>query len=179
MEASEAGDQKKAIGLARKDIERFAAADQCSPTVKVNCGTLALAYSTVAQYQILDGDRRAGERSFQGARRALGMMEPANRPSATGMVYRDVSEAYWKTGDRPRAVAVFNEGRAAGGDVWLYSSSAAQIADGGKPALPPGDAGTAGTPAPAATPVVTPANTPGQPPAALPPGLPAGTPARS
>jgi hypothetical protein len=32
------------------------------------------------------------------------------------MVYRDVSEAFWKVGDRARAVAVFNEGRAAGAD---------------------------------------------------------------
>jgi hypothetical protein len=38
------------------------------------------------------------------------------RSSATAMVYRDVSEAFWKVGDRARAVAVFNEGRAAGAD---------------------------------------------------------------
>lgn len=138
MEASSSGDQKKAITLARQDIERFAAADQCSPTVKVNCGTLALAYSTVAQYQILDGDWRGGERSFQAAKRTLPMVEPANKASATAMVYRDVSEAYWKIGNKPRAVAVFNEGREAGGDVWLYSSSAAAIADGGNPVRPPG-----------------------------------------
>lgn len=162
MEASSSGDQKKAITLARQDIERFAAADQCSPTVKVNCGTLALAYSTVAQYQILDGDWRAGERSFAAAKRTLPMVEPANKPSATAMVYRDVSEAYWKVGNKPRAVAVFNEGREAGGDVWLYSSSAASIADGGKPVRPPGSpAGTAdGTPAPAPEAAPAPAETP-------------------
>jgi hypothetical protein len=34
------------------------------------------------------------------------------------MVYRDVSEAFWKVGDRARAVTVFNEGRAAGADKW-------------------------------------------------------------
>ena len=196
MEASQAGDQRKAIELARKDIERFAAADQCSPAVTVNCGTLALAYSTVAQYQILDGDWRAGERSFQAAKRTLGMVEPANRASATGIVYRDVSEAYWKVGNKPRAVAVFNEGREAGGDVWLYSSSAAAIADGGNPVRPPqADRTTAPeatpeaaptptsvsspvsspapptTAAPKAPPVIVPATPPG----ALPPGLPAGT----
>ena len=185
MEASSSGDQKKAITLARQDIERFAAADQCSPTVKVNCGTLALAYSTVAQYQILDGDWRAGERSFAAAKRTLPMVEPANKPSATAMVYRDVSEAYWKVANKPRAVAVFNEGREAGGDVWLYSSSAASIADGGKPVRPPGSpAGTAdGTPAPAPeaapapaeTPVPTPGSTPVSTPA--PPSAPPRAPA--
>lgn len=200
MEASQAGDQRKAIEIARKDIERFAAADQCSPAVTVNCGTLALAYSTVAQYQILDGDWRAGERSFQAAKRTLGMVEPANRASATGIVYRDVSEAYWKVGNKPRAVAVFNEGREAGGDVWLYSSSAAAIADGGNPVKPPAPPGatpegapaadaapaTPATPAagpvstpvstPGSTPVSTPVSTPGQRPAPLPPGLPPGSP---
>jgi hypothetical protein len=198
MEASSSGDQKKAITLARQDIERFGASDQCSPTVKVNCGTLALAYSTVAQYQILDGDWRAGERSFQAAKRTLPMVEPANKPSATAMVYRDVSEAYWKVGNKPRAVAVFNEGREAGGDVWLYSSSAASIADGGNPVKPPGApdgapapeatppaaptpvSAPAATPAPApprAPPVIVPATPPpgGLPPGGLPPGLPSGT----
>jgi hypothetical protein len=42
------------------------------------------------------------------------------------MVYGDVSEAFWKVGDRTRAVAIFNEGRAAGGDSWLYICSAAR-----------------------------------------------------
>lgn len=195
MEASSAGDQKKAIEIARKDIERFAASDQCSPTVTVNCGTLALAYSTVAQYQIMDGDWRAGERSFAAAKRTLGMVEPANRASATGIVYRDVSEAYWKIGNKPRAVAVFNEGRAAGGDVWLYSSSAASIADGGQPVRPPG-APDAPAPTSETSPVVAPVPTatgaapvpprappvivPATPPAgSFPPGLPAGQPAES
>jgi hypothetical protein len=188
MEASSSGDQKKAITLARQDIERFGASDQCSPTVKVNCGTLALAYSTVAQYQILDGDWRAGERSFQAAKRTLPMVEPANKASATAMVYRDVSEAYWKIGNKPRAVAVFNEGREAGGDVWLYSSSAASIADGGNPVRPPGapEAAPAPDAAPGApTPVSAPAPAPPKappvivpatpPPGGLPPGLPSGT----
>jgi len=53
----------------------------------------------------------------------------ANRASATAMVYRDVSEAFWKIGDRRRAVAVFKEGRAAGGDSWLFMSSAAGVAE--------------------------------------------------
>ena len=43
------------------------------------------------------------------------------------MVYRDVSEAYWKTGDRPRAIAVIKEGRTAGADEWLFSASAAKV----------------------------------------------------
>jgi hypothetical protein len=81
MEASQAGDQRKAIELARKDIERFAAADQCSPTVTVNCGTLALAYSTVAQYQILDGDWRAGGEPGQVAANSQDF--PQNNPSLT------------------------------------------------------------------------------------------------
>ena len=42
------------------------------------------------------------------------------------MVYGDVSEAFWKVGDRARAVAVFNEGRAAGADKRLFTSSAAR-----------------------------------------------------
>lgn len=129
MEASDAGDQKKAIGLATKEVARFSTPDQCSRTTSYNCGTLALAYGSLAQYQILDGDRAAGERSFDSAKGALGWTEPANRASATAMVYRDVSEAYWKVGDRARAVAVFKEGRAAGGDFYLYMSSAAGAAE--------------------------------------------------
>jgi hypothetical protein len=115
------------------------------------------------------------------------MVEPANRASATGIVYRDVSEAYWKVGNKPRAVAVFNEGREAGGDVWLYSSSAAAIADGGNPVRPPGAPEPTPGAAPEATPVSSPAVPPASPPkappvivpatppGALPPGLPAGT----
>ena len=128
MQASESGDQKTAISLAKKEVARFSAADQCSRTTTLNCGTLALAYGTLAGYQILDGDTAAGERSFISAKGALRRTNPANRASATAMVYRDVSEAFWKIGDRARAVAVFNEGRAAGGDSWLYMSSAAKAA---------------------------------------------------
>lgn len=129
MEASDAGDQKVAISLARKEVARFSTPDQCSRTTSFNCGTLALAYGTLAGYQILDGDKPGGERSFGSAKGALGWTDLANRPSATAMVYRDVSEAFWKTGDRARAVAVFKEGRAAGGDFYLFMSSAAQAAD--------------------------------------------------
>jgi hypothetical protein len=126
LQASDAGDQKTAISLSRKEVAQFSTADQCSPTTTLNCGTLALAYGALAGYQILDGDRMGGERSFIGAKGALMRTAPANRASATAMVYRDVSEAYWKTGDRARAVAVFNEGRVAGGDSYLYMSSAAR-----------------------------------------------------
>lgn len=129
MEASDAGDQKKAISLATKEVERFSTPDQCSRSTNYNCGTLALAYGTLAGYQILDGDRAAGERSFRSAKQALGQTAADNRSSATAMVYRDVSEAFWKTGDRTRAVSVFREGRAAGGDFYLFMSSAAKAAD--------------------------------------------------
>jgi len=129
LQASDAGDQKTAISLAKKEVARFAAPDQCSHTTNLNCGTLALAYGALAGYQILDGDRAAGERSFGSAKGALGRTNPENRPSATAIVYRDVSEAFWKTGDRARAVAVFKEGRAAGGDFYLFMSSAAGAAD--------------------------------------------------
>ena len=126
MKASEDGDQKAAISLAKKEVARFSEPDQCSRTISLNCGTLALAYGTLASYQILDGDRTAGEGSFISAKGALSVMDRETRPSATAMVYRDVSEAFWNVGDRARAVAVFNEGRAAGGDSWLYMSSAAR-----------------------------------------------------
>ena len=128
MEASQRGDQKSAVGLARKEVARFSTPEQCSRVKSYNCGTLALAYSSLAQYQILDGDRAGGENSFNGAREALGRMDVANKPGATAMVYRDVSEAYWKMGDRARAVAVFKEGRAAGADHWLYFAAAAAAA---------------------------------------------------
>ena len=128
IQASDAGDQKTAIRLAAKEVERFSTPDQCSPTKSINCGTLALAYSSLAEYQILGGDRVAGESSFSRAKRALGWMDRQDRSSATAMVYGDVSEAFWKVGDRARAVAVFNEGRAAGGDSWLYLVSAAKPA---------------------------------------------------
>ena len=129
MQASEGGDQKAAISLAKKEVARFSGPDQCSRTANLNCGTLALAYGTLAGYQILDGDSTAGEGSFSSAKGALSLTDPATRSSATAMVYRDVSEAFWKVGDRRRAVAVFNEGRAAGADMWLYMSSAARAAD--------------------------------------------------
>jgi hypothetical protein len=126
IQASDNGDQKAAIRLAAKEVEKFSGPDQCSPTQNINCGTLALAYSGLAQYQILDGDRAAGESSFSSAKRALAWMDRRDRPSATAMVYGDVSEAFWKVGDRARAVAVFEEGRAAGGDSYLFLVSAAQ-----------------------------------------------------
>ena len=128
IQASDSGDQKAAVRLAAKEVARFSTPDQCSRTRSINCGTLALAYSSLAQYQILDGDRVAGENSFSSAKGALGWMDREDRPSATAMVYGDVSEAFWKVGDRARAVAVFNEGRAAGGDGWLFLVSAAKAA---------------------------------------------------
>ena len=131
MQASEGGDQKAAIGLAKKEVARFSRPDQCSRATSLNCGTLALAYGTLAGYQILDGDRTSGEGSFSNAKEALSLTDLATRPSATAMVYRDVSEAFWKVGDRARAVDVFNEGRAAGADEWLFMSSAARVADRG------------------------------------------------
>jgi hypothetical protein len=128
MQASEGGDQKTATSLAKKEVARFSGPDQCSRTNSLNCGTLALAYGTLAGYQILDGDRTAGEGSFGSAKGALSLTDPGTRSSATAMVYRDVSEAFWQVGDRARAVAVFNEGRAAGADKWLFMSSAARAA---------------------------------------------------
>ena len=128
MQASDVGDQKTAISLARKEVARFSEPDQCSRANNLNCGTLALAYGTLANYQIMDGDHAGGEESFIGAKGALSLTDPAIRSSATAMVYRDVSEAYWKIGARARATAVFNEGRAAGGDMYLYMSSAGRAA---------------------------------------------------
>lgn len=124
--ASSKGDQKAAARLAEKEVARFATPDQCSPAKTVNCGTLALAYGSLAEYQILAGDRAAGEISFGRARGALALMDRTELPSATGMVYRDVSEAFWKMGDQARAKTVIEEGRAAGGDGWLLTSSAGQ-----------------------------------------------------
>jgi hypothetical protein len=129
MDASAAGDQKAATSLAKKEVARYATPDQCSMTAKINCGTLALAYGTLAGYQIMDGDRTAGEESFLSAKGALSLTDPAIRASATAMVYRDVSEAFWKAGDRTRAVAVFKEGSAAGADQYLYMSSAARFTE--------------------------------------------------
>jgi hypothetical protein len=129
MEASNSGDQKTATSLARKEVARFSTPDQCSRTATLNCGTLALAYGTLARYEILDGDRTAGEGSFRSAKQALGMTDLETRASATAAVYSDVSEAFWKTGDRARAIDVFKEGRTAGADKWLYMSSAARVSD--------------------------------------------------
>jgi hypothetical protein len=129
MEASQGGDHKAAVSLAQKEVARLSTPEQCSRTTNYNCGTLALAYSSLAEYQILRGDKMAGERSFRSAKELLGWTDPANRASATAMVYRDVSEAFWKVGDRARAVAIFKEGRASGGDGWLFMSSAARAAD--------------------------------------------------
>jgi hypothetical protein len=126
MDASWAGDQKAAIGLAKKEVARFATPEQCSPARTINCGTLALAYGSLAEYQILGGDKAAGETSLREAKAALRMTAHDNQASATGMIFRGVSEAYWKTGDKARAKTVIEEGRAAGGDEWLLSSSAAQ-----------------------------------------------------
>ena len=137
MKASDDGDQKAAIGLAKKEVARFSGPDQCSRTTTLNCGTLALAYGTLAGYQILDGDRTAGEGSFSGAKRALSLTDRETRASATAMVYRDVSEAFWQVGDRARAIDVFNEGRIAGADEWLFMSSAARAAAEQRPTYPP------------------------------------------
>jgi hypothetical protein len=125
--ASQSGDQKGAVELARKEVARISSPDQCSKGVRLNCGTLALAYGSLAEYQILAGDRAGGESSFRSARDAIDLMDPANKPSAIGIVYRDVSEGYWKVGDRERAVEVFRAGRAAGGDGWLRMAAAAQV----------------------------------------------------
>ncbi len=126
MEASQGGDLKTAKTLAEKEIERLSTPElQCSQANSRNCGTLALAYSSLADYQIRSGDRGAGERSFGNARSALVWMDSANRAGATAMVYGDISEAFWKVGDRQRAIAVFEEGRDAGGDSYLYMCSAA------------------------------------------------------
>ena len=87
------------------------------------------ALSSLAEYQILSGNVSAGERSFYRAKGTLQLVPKENKPSATGMVYRDVSEAFWTAGDHARAVAVFKEGLAAGGDQYLYMSSAARAAE--------------------------------------------------
>lgn len=137
LQASDGGDQKAAVDLAKKEVARFSGADKCSPTTRLDCGTLALAYGALATYQILDRDSAAGEGSFIHAKGALNLTDPTIRASATGMVYRDVSEAFWKAGDRARAIAVFKEGRAAGADQWLFMSSAARAADRQPTVLPP------------------------------------------
>ena len=139
IEASQNGDQKKAANLATTQVERYSGPDNCSSKTTLNCGTLALAYGSLAEYQILGGDRTGGEGSFSRAKSALNQTDKAYRPSAVSMVYRDVSEAYWKTGDRPRAIAVIKEGRTAGADEWLFSASAAKSAfeEAAPPSPPP------------------------------------------
>jgi hypothetical protein len=159
LQASDSGDQKTAVSLAKKEVARFSAPDQCSRSKNINCGTLALAYGALAGYQILDRDRSGGLGSFIQAKGALSLTDPAIRASATAMVYRDVSEAFWKVGDQERAIAVFKEGRAAGADQWLYMSSAARAAE-------PKPADTQATDAPPAS--TQPAAAP--PPGARPPG---------
>ena len=139
MEASNSGDQKAAAGLAKKEVLRFSSPDQCSRKVTLNCGTLALAYGTLASYQILGGDRAAGEDSFRNAKGALSLTNLDNRPGAIAIVFRDVSEAYWKVGDRVRAIEVFKEGSAAGADKYLYMSSAARFAEPPPPDAQPSD----------------------------------------
>ena len=129
LQASDSGDQKAAVSLAKKEVARFSGPDQCSRTTQINCGTLALAYGALAGYQILNRDRAAGEGSFIQAKGALSLTDPAIKAGATGIVYRDVSEAFWKAGDQARAIAVFKEGRAAGGDEYLFMSSAARAAE--------------------------------------------------
>lgn len=126
LRASEGGDLKAATSLAQKEVEKYSASNQCSSTTNYNCGTLALAYSSLAEYQIRSGNMAAGERSFDRAKGALQMVPKDNKPSATGMVYRDVSEAFWKAGDKRRAIAVFREGTTRGADEWLYTTSAAR-----------------------------------------------------
>lgn len=126
LRASEGGDLKAATSLAQKEVEKYSATDQCSSTTNYNCGTLALAYSSLAEYQILSGNLAAGERSFDRAKGTLQRVPKDNKPSATGMVYRDVSEAFWKAGDKRRAIAVFKEGTTRGADEWLYTTSAAK-----------------------------------------------------
>ena len=164
LRASEGGDLKAATSLAQKEVEKYSATDQCSSTTNYNCGTLALALSSLAEYQILSGNLAAGERSFDRAKGALQMVPKDNKPSATGMVYRDVSEAYWKVGDKRRAIAVFKEGTTRGADEWLYTTSAAKAVaqQEGRPAAPaaatavPGAPTALGAPvplAPGATPV--------------------------
>ncbi len=129
MQASDKGDLKSATSLAQKEVDKYSATDQCSSTTNYNCGTLALALSSLAEYQIRSGNSAAGERSFDRAKGALQRVPTENKPSATGMVYRDVSEAFWKAGDKRRAIAVFKEGTTRGADQWLYTSSAAKAVE--------------------------------------------------
>ena len=161
MQASDKGDLKTATSLAQKEVDKYSASDQCSSATNYNCGTLALAYSSLAEYQIRSGDRAAGERSFDRAKGALQLVAKDNKPSATGMVYRDVSEAYWKAGDKSRAIAVFREGTTRGADEWLYTSSAAKAVaeQEGRPATPLPGTAPAGSPPASAAPGAAPGAT--------------------
>ena len=163
MQASDKGDLKTATSLAQKEVDKYSASDQCSSATNYNCGTLALAYSSLAEYQIRSGDRAAGERSFDRAKGALQLVAKDNKPSATGMVYRDVSEAYWKAGDKPRAIAVFREGTTRGADEWLYTSSAAKAVaeQEGRPPTPPPGTAPAGSPPASAAPALPRCNSAG------------------
>lgn len=159
LRASEGGDLKTATSLAQKEVDKYSATDQCSATTNYNCGTLALAYSSLAEYQIRGGNPAAGERSFDRAKGALQMVPKDNKSSATGMVYRDVSEAFWKAGDRRRAIAVFKEGTTRGADEWLYTSSAARAVAQQEGKIPPAGAPTAvGAPVPLGPASATPAS---------------------
>jgi hypothetical protein len=74
-------------------------------------------------------DRRnlePGHRLLQNYARLRFLLRRALLPATAGVVYRDVSEAFWKAGDRARAKAVIEQGRLAGGDTWLAGSSAGQ-----------------------------------------------------
>ena len=102
MQASDIGDQKTATSLARKEVARFTGPDHCSSTNNLNCGTLALAYGTLASYQILDRDRAGGEESFRNARQALRLVDPPSKASATAMVYRDGLLEDGRSGPRHR-----------------------------------------------------------------------------
>ncbi len=162
LRASEGGDLKAATSLAQKEVEKYSASDQCSSTTNYNCGTLALAYSSLAEYQILSGNLAAGERSFDRAKGTLQRVPKDNKPSATGMVYRDVSEAFWKAGDKKRAIAVFREGTTRGADEWLYTTSAAKAVaqQEGRPATAGATPGPGTPPGPGAPVPLGPAVTP-------------------
>src|SRR5471032_2850584 len=75
MDASYSGDMTSAISLAKKEVARFSTPEQCSPAKNINCGTLALAYGSLAQYQIAAGDRAGAEISFANARSAMSIMD--------------------------------------------------------------------------------------------------------
>jgi len=61
MQASEGGDQKTAIDLAKKEVARFS--DQCSLTTSLNCGTLCAGLRHPGR--VPDTQRRQGGRGTQ------------------------------------------------------------------------------------------------------------------